>query len=168
MATAVAVAARCLRMLRDKRFGRVTNPVNGSPRHQLPLRGVPAATYGVVVSRAAYRAGPRSARVAGGAAIGGDLVFRGGQGQGEFADLAADGIAMFEQYIAGVDETMDDLDDIGPSISPSAASARLIRSSVDIPDPRSGAARRRRRRSRRYGPAQPTAPLRPARVGRRR
>ena len=26
---------QCLRMLRDKCFGRVTNPVNGSPRHQL-------------------------------------------------------------------------------------------------------------------------------------
>src|SRR5690348_15817393 len=39
------------------------------------------------------------AGVAGGAAVGGDFVLGGGEGQGEFADLAADGVAMFEQHV---------------------------------------------------------------------
>src|SRR5690348_254391 len=41
----------------------------------------------------------RLAGVAGGAAVGGDFVFGGGEGEGEFADLAADGVAMFEQHV---------------------------------------------------------------------
>lgn len=48
-----------------------------------------------------------SAGVTGGAAVGGDLVFRGGEGQGEFTDLAADGVAVLQQHVESFGPPID-------------------------------------------------------------